>query len=228
MLLAHSKLEFMKRRFATSTVLSAFILIGSATCSFAQDSTARRAQPASAAPVARTPVDPSLQGQYKDMLMRSRTQEGYKLVNPYRLTTLWNNTMDTLRAERKKRIEAEGKYTRSIHSVNAMRDSLSQNQESLDQSQAMVNSISLLGIPVEKTLYNSIMWGIVIILALALTVVLILSGKYRKEAAYRVKLFEELSAEFQTYKSKANEREKKLARELQDERNKLDDLQNNK
>lgn len=215
----------MKRNFAISSVLSAIILIGTANISLAQDSI-RKAAPAAA--TSQKPADPSLQGQYRDMLMRSRTQEGYKLVNPYRLTTLWNNTMDTLRVEKRKRIDAERKYSSSVQSVKEMKDSLSQNQESLEQSRAMVNSVSLLGIPVEKTLYNSIMWGLVILLGLALAIVLVLSGKYRKEAAYRVKLFEELSAEFQTYKSKANEREKKLARELQDERNKLDDLQNNK
>lgn len=164
--------------------------------------------------------------QYNDMLMRSRTQEGYKVINPNRLTALWKNTMDTLNTERKKRMEAEKKLTAALHSSSSMRDSLDRHQEVLDQTQDRINEISFLGIPVDKSLYNSIMWGAVVILLLAVVISVFQSSRYRKEATYRIKLFEELSGEFQTYKTKANEREKKLARELQDERNKLDELLN--
>ncbi len=207
--------------------LLALFLTGSVTFGFAQDSVRKApvaVRPQYAKPQA--PADPSLQGQYQDMLMRSRTQEGYKLVNPARLSNLWKNTQDTLRAERRLRIEAQRKLSGSAQSVEAMRDSLEQNQADLDKSQNEINSISFLGIQVSKGLYNTIMWGLVIALAAALAIILMLTGKYKKEASYRIKLFEELTEEFQNYKSKANEREKKLARELQDERNKLDDMMN--
>jgi hypothetical protein len=50
------------------------------------------------------------------------------------------------------------------------------------------------------------------------------SGAHRREANYRSKLYNELEEDYKTYKAKANEKEKKLARELQTERNKLDEL----
>lgn len=216
-----------------SSILFAALLFSSSVA-FAQDSThhGATAKPiASAAtttqPIAsRPPVDQSLQGQYQEMLMRSRSQEGYKLVNPYRLTTLWKNTMDTLSKERKLRKEAQGKLNGSASSIQAMTDSLAKNQTALEHSLTEINSIYILGMPVAKTAYNTIMWGLVILLAVAVAVIAAMMGKYKHEASYRIKLFEELQEEFQTYKSKANEREKKLARELQDERNKLDDLLN--
>jgi hypothetical protein len=55
-------------------------------------------------------------------------------------------------------------------------------------------------------------------------VVIARSGSFRREARYRTQLYNELEEEFKTYKTKANDKEKKLARELQTERNKLDDL----
>lgn len=158
--------------------------------------------------------------------MRSRTQEGYKLVNPFRLTNLWKNTMDSLRAEKKARREAQAKLSNSAGSIQAMTDSLQKNQQELEKSMTEINSIFILGMPVAKSLYNTIMWGLVIILGIALAAITMLMGKHKNEANYRIKLFEELTAEFQSYKAKANEREKKLARELQDERNKLDDMNN--
>ena len=42
-------------------------------------------------------------------------------------------------------------------------------------------------------------------------------------AKYRTELYDEISNEYQSYKSRTNEKEKKLARELQDERNKLEE-----
>lgn len=216
----------MKRNLQFSLLL-ALLLAGSAQSGWAQD-TMRRAAPTRPSQYIKptAPVDPSLQGQYKDMLMRSRTQEGYKLINQVRLSNLWRNTMDTVQTERRLRLEAQRRLSGSAKSMEAMQDSLQQNQEDLDRSQASVNSISFLGIQLSKGVYNSVMWGLVLVLAAALAIIVFLTGKYKREAAYRIKLFEELTEEFQTYKSKANEREKKLARELQDERNKLDDLMN--
>ena len=73
-----------------------------------------------------------------------------------------------------------------------------------------------------KSTYNLIMWGLVVIFGAAAVFVIMRSGIYNREAKYRVKLYNELEEEYRNYKSKANEKEKKLARELQTERNKLD------
>jgi len=80
------------------------------------------------------------------------------------------------------------------------------------------------GISLSKGVYNLLMWGLVIILAIAVVVVIAKTGSYKHEAAYRTGLYSELEEEFKTYKTKANDKEKKLARELQTERNKVDEL----
>ncbi|MNR57583.1 hypothetical protein D3C85_1783930 [compost metagenome] len=55
-------------------------------------------------------------------------------------------------------------------------------------------------------------------------IVIARSAKNIKEAKHRTQLYNEVADEYQGYKSKAVEKERKLARELQDERNKLDEL----
>ena len=64
----------------------------------------------------------------------------------------------------------------------------------------------------------------VIVLALALVIVIATTAKNKHEAKYRTELYDELDEEFKAFKAKANEKELKLARELQTERNKLDEL----
>ena len=44
------------------------------------------------------------------------------------------------------------------------------------------------------------------------------------EAKHRTQLYDEISAEYQAYKTKSNEQQRKLARELQDERNIIDEM----
>ena len=68
------------------------------------------------------------------------------------------------------------------------------------------------------------MWGLVVFFGVIAFAVIARSAGYRREATYRTQLYTELEEEFKTFKTKANDKEKKLARELQTERNKLDDL----
>ena len=68
------------------------------------------------------------------------------------------------------------------------------------------------------------MVGLVIGLAIALAIVIGTTAKHKYEARHRTELYEEIEEEFKTYKAKATEKELKLARELQTERNKLDEL----
>ncbi len=67
-------------------------------------------------------------------------------------------------------------------------------------------------------------WSIIAVLAALAAIVIFRSGSARSEANYRTKLYNELEEEYKNYKAKANEKEKKLARELQTERNKVDEL----
>ena len=170
-----------------------------------------------------TKVDPSLTGQYKLMLSKSRTFDGYKLVNPNRLSTFWRNVRDTLTSERKELYNARAKITEQQKSITDLKDLIEGKDSALTSSNAKLNEISFLGISFSKGSYNTIVWTLIIVLALALTILVFRSRKFLHDARYRSNLYNEISAEYQNYKMKANDKEKKLARELQDERNKFEE-----
>ncbi|EHQ26253.1 hypothetical protein [Mucilaginibacter paludis] len=175
------------------------------------------------APVATTPVPPavvdnSLTGQYNAILKATyRYQQGP-------IVSFHKNYMDTLNVEKRKLKDAQSKLAEQAKKIAALQTDVTSKDQTLSESQSQVNSVSFIGISLSKAMYNIIMWGLVLVLGTGLVAVIYLSASSRREAAYRIKLFDELSAEFQTYKTKANEKEKKLARELQTERNKLDEL----
>ena len=170
--------------------------------------------------------DPSLQGQYQLMLSKSKTLYGSKLINPSRLSQLWKNVRDTIRTERSRSLTAQRRIETLEKGVSGLKSEISGTESSLAATNARMDQITFLGMAFSKSSYNTTVWTIIIVLALALTIVFLRSAKSVQEAKYRSGLYEEVSQEFQAYKVKANDKEKKLARELQDERNKIDELKN--
>lgn len=172
-------------------------------------------------------TDPSLKGQYVFLLSRSKTINGYKLINPNRLASLWQSVNDTLRKERTSLAKANAKSAELTNKINSLQSEVNSTESSLASSNNKLNEINFLGISFAKGTYNIIVWSIILILALALFIVIARSAKNINEAKHRSQLYEEISQEYQTFKTKANEKERKLARELQDERNIIEELKNN-
>jgi hypothetical protein len=169
-------------------------------------------------------TDFSLNGQYQFMLSRSKSINGYKLINPDRLSTVWKSVNDTLRKERVELIKAKGKIVEQEKAISGLQTDISGKETSLSTADAKVNEINFLGISFTKGTYNIIVWSIIAVLGIALFVVIARSTKNILEAKHRTQLYEEVSAEYQAYKAKASEKERKLARELQDERNAMEEL----
>lgn len=172
-------------------------------------------------------TDPSLNGQYNFMLSRTRTSpDGYKMIAKYRLDELWKNVMDTLRKEKADRKNLQQKITEQEKTVNYLKTEISGKEASLTENTNKVNEINALGISFEKGTYNIMVWSIVCALAIALVIVIARSGKNISEAKHRTELYNDIAEEYQAFKSKSVEKERKLARELQDERNRLEELLN--
>ncbi|MBC7416819.1 MAG: hypothetical protein H7325_01510 [Pedobacter sp.] len=172
-------------------------------------------------------ADPSLNGQYRFMLSKSKNLYGSKLINPNRLSVLWRSVNDTLKKERKELAQAKEKIVAQKDASSDLKSVISNKQNALTTATAAENEISFLGISFQKTTYSTIVWSIIILLAITLAIIVIQSSKYRQEAAYRTDLYQEVADEFQAHKVKAKDKEMRLARELQDERNKLDDQKRN-
>lgn len=171
-------------------------------------------------------IDSSLKGQYEALLAKSKTYYTFKLINPVRLTAFYQSVADSIKKEKQGSKTALLKIKEQARTIDTLNNQIKGNESSLETSNAKLDEISFIGIPFSKSTYNLMVWSVIIVLALALTFVIIRSAKNIHEAKYRTELYEEVSKEYQTFKVKANEKEKKLARELQDERNKLDDFKN--
>jgi len=168
--------------------------------------------------VAASPNDKSLNGQYQYLLSRV-----YRYQQPV-VAAFYKNVQDSLNQFRRKTKEAEAKVNELSKSLKDVQSDASAKQATLSESIQHQDTISMFGIDIAKSTYNYIMWGLVIAFAAIAAVVIMRSGINSREARYRTKLYEELDEEYKNYKLKANEKEKKLARDLQTVRNKLEEI----
>ncbi|MDO3627441.1 hypothetical protein [Mucilaginibacter sp. BT774] len=178
-------------------------------------------------PDLKTPADPnqlnakSLSNQYQYMLSKT-----LRFQQPL-LAALWKNVTDTLTKERNDVKAAQAKLSadaKLIDSLKTASANAAKEPAGSQSSSTPSDTISMFGIVLSKSTYNLVMVGLVIGLAIALAIVIGTTAKHKYEARHRTELYEEIEEEFKTYKAKATEKELKLARELQTERNKLDEL----
>lgn len=162
--------------------------------------------------------DKSLNGQYQYLLSKL-----YHYQQPL-VQALWKNLQDSLTIEHRKLKAGQTILTAQTKEIDSLKTDATNKGQTLAEANAKRDEIKLVGISFTKATYNLVMWGLVIIFGLAAAIVIARSGAHSREAKYRIKLYEELDEEYKTYKAKANEKEKKLARELQTERNKNDEL----
>jgi hypothetical protein len=168
----------------------------------------------STVPAPQVATDKTLNGQYQYLLTKV-----YNYQQPF-IAAFWKNVRDSLTSSRQQLKAANEQLAASNQTVSQLKSDVSESQTELSKAE----SVDFFGISFSKNGYSTMMWSLVAVLGGLAAIVIFRSGSARSEATYRTKLYNEIEEEFKTYKAKANEKEKKLARELQTERNKVDEL----
>ena len=91
----------------------------------------------------------------------------------------------------------------------------------LETAKSKIDNINLFGIPLSKTTYNILMWGIVGLLALAIGIIVVRTRSIKIINTELKDNLEHLNTEFDSYKQISIEKQQKLARELLDVKKKL-------
>ncbi len=147
--------------------------------------------------------------QLKYLNERARIYEGYRAIREDMFRSVSSNTLDTLTSS-KRRISELVAYTNTLNNrMDSLKKSLESTRIELDEKTHTKNSIPVLGMEVNKTTYNTIMWTILAALVFLLTVGY-LSFKQNRIVTLRTrKELDELSAAFEEYRTKTRlEREK--------------------
>lgn len=163
----------------------------------------------------------TIDGQFENLLKTSNNYEDYKVIKKYKINQLRENTTKHIAGLNAQISELEGKINTLSSEIVQLKTSLENTQTTLDETNLEKDAMSFFGAKMSKSGYSTMVWSIAGILLLGL---LLFIFKYKnsniltKQAQHKL---DDLEHHFEDYKRKSLEKEQKLGRQLQDERNKL-------
>ena len=175
--------------------------------------------------IEKTPLDTgSLNQQFEFVKRKSSTYNDFKVVKISRLNKMWGNALDSLSA-------VKASLSASQEKVNAQQNTITELNKNLDETKQQLtavteekDSIFLLGIGMAKKNYHGLMWSIVGALLAMLGIAIYKFKESNKITVNAEKEFRDVSEEYEMFKKKTLEKERKLKRELQTEINRVEDL----
>lgn len=164
--------------------------------------------------------DYTINSQFDEVIEGSNNYQDYKVVKRYKLTQLQKNTVNRIESLKEEIVTSNKTIEEQKLKIENLKAELNNTQNNLNQVTEEKDQISFFGIATDKGTYQTIMW--VIVFALVLILVFFIykykqSNVLTKEAK---KNLAENEAEFDEYRKKSLEKQQKLGRQLQDEKNK--------
>jgi hypothetical protein len=151
----------------------------------------------------------TISDQLKYLNERARIYEDYRAIREDMFRSISRNTLDTL-TNAKRRISELVAYTSTLNNrMDSLKKSLESTRIELNEKTHTKNSIPVLGMEINKTTYNTIMWTILAALVFLLSVGYLSFKQNRVVTLKTKKELAELSAAFEEYRTKTRlEREK--------------------
>lgn len=162
----------------------------------------------------------TIDNQFDDLIESSNNYQEYKVIKKYAINELRKNTGDTINMLQQRIGDLNVKIKEQNSQITGLKDTLGNTNKTLSDTREEKDSIELFAMPMSKGGYKSLMWGIIAVLALA-TIFFAMrfksSNAQTKEAKHKLA---DTESEYEDYRKKALEKEQKMGRLLQDERNK--------
>lgn len=166
----------------------------------------------------------SLNSRFAYMKGTSQTFQDYKVIKEVRLDEFWRMTMDSVVKQRQAIKQAQQTVDLLTKQLAGTGASVKTIQASMADLVHDSTHISFLGIPFNKLLFNMLVLAVVGVLVFLIVLLLGRTRLVNNAMKEKLDALQSITDEFEQYKRKALEKEKKLSRELQTERNKLLEL----
>jgi len=161
-----------------------------------------------------------LQARYKVMKSGSQTFKDYKVIKEAVLDKVWKITTDSIKQKEQQLDEAEKQISTLKEELASIRSSMEAQQASMKEVIYDSTHITVLGIPFAKSLFlvltTAIIGGLIFVLTISFARVKIANIQVKEKTL----IADSIGHEFEDYKKKSMEKQTKLSRELQNERNK--------
>lgn len=166
----------------------------------------------------------TLNQQYQSLSSTSETIDGFRMMKLYKMDQFWKVVQDSLRAQRASVIAAKSSVDEKAKEIAALKGSLNSTKKQVTKLETEVSSIVVFGSEYSKVGFVSFAATIVLLLTVVSVVLFIISRSAYKSYKEEKNLHETIFNEFENYKHLAIEKQMKLCRELQDYRNRSNEM----
>jgi len=170
----------------------------------------------------------TLQQRYSAMKSKAETYQEYKVIKESAMDGVWKIMLDSMKKQKLLVDQERQKVLKLEVAFHSVRDTLT--QERAAQTQTIYNSshISVLGIDFKKSVFIGFVAAILSLLLLVGSAMLIKIKFVQTTAKEKIVIADAITREFDEFKKKSMDKQTKLARELQTERNKLAEIRHGK
>jgi len=174
----------------------------------------------------------SLEDQYEELksssnTYRSETGRAYKVVNEQNLDEFWKSVQDYLAVSREELEATQNKVDVLNQEVGNLTQTIEEQQAIIQESEHAATHISVLGIDIPKDSFEATFWITTAILLVLLAGAIYQFRRSRKVTRRTQMNFMELQEEMEELRKTSLEKERRLRRELQTERNNIEEMGRN-
>jgi putative secreted protein len=162
----------------------------------------------------------TLEGVFQQLIDRSGAWQNFKMLDRGKLAAFQRSMTDSINGVRSQLVAEKQKVKENEATIKELNDKITDIQAALDQTKDQKDSVNFFGLLISKSLYNTIMWGIVLALASLLMLYIYKFSNGNVVTKKSINDLNELQEEYENYRKAAIEREQKVRRQLQDEINK--------
>jgi hypothetical protein len=170
------------------------------------------------------PDNQTLRERYLLMKNKSQNYQEYKVIKENILDSWWKIVSDSVSAKQAAIRSSKAEIKKLQADLNQNIETLKAKENSMKEIVYASTHISVLGIDFDKRFFAGMVGFILLLAGLAIAGILYSIRVIKKNLAEKEELANSISVEYEEYKRKAMEKQTKLSRELQNERNKLQEL----
>jgi hypothetical protein len=166
----------------------------------------------------------TLRERYLLMKMKSQNYQEYKVIKEPILDGVFNIFLDSMVAKQAAIRKSQTEISNLQAELNKSIETLKSKENSMKDIVHASTHITVLGIDFDKGFFAGMIGIILLIAALAIAGIIYTMKVMRKNLTEKEELANSISTEYEEYKRKAMDKQTKLSRELQNERNRLQEL----
>ncbi len=162
----------------------------------------------------------SIEQQFKEVYTKSGKYQEYKVIKTSWFNRLRKHVNDSI-SSLKKQMASQEKTTRDLQNeIENLNNKIAEKDATIKALKKEKDSIQLFGMDIKKSSYNFLLWFIIAVLALALAFFIYRFLNSHAVTKETLEKYQELSDEYQAFRTRSLEREQSLKRKLIDEINK--------